>query len=116
MVWSSTPNTMGPTMLRTRASSSASRVSASVSLAALAVIRTFRPSMPLARKASVGPPSVSRRSISSARSSASPDSDWPHVRSVRDRMTLAIPARRFRSGRTVPSTIWRISQGTPGTA
>ena len=72
--------------------------------------------MPLARKAMVAPPSRSIRSISSARSSASPDSDRPHVRRVRDRMTLEMPARRLRSGRMVPSTIWCISHGTPGTA
>ena len=116
MVWSSMPNTMSPTMARTRASPSASRASAWASVAALAVRRTFKPSMPLAKKAMVAPPSLSMRSISLARSSASPDSDRPHVRKVRDRMTLEMPARRLRSGRMVPSTIWCISHGTPGTA
>ena len=45
---------------------------------------------------------------------ARPDSDWPHVRALR--ITKSSPLRALRSGSTVPSTISRISHGTPGTA
>ena len=116
MVWSSTPNTTGPTISRTRASSSASNSATSASSAPLAVMRTLRPSMPLARNARVGPPSASRRSISPASTSARPDSERPHVRSTLERITASAPALWRRSGSTVPSTMARISRGTPGTA
>ncbi len=52
----------------------------------------------------------------SASISARPDSDWPQVRRVRLRITELKPARRARSGSTVPVTISFISYGTPGTA
>ena len=58
--------------------------------------------MPLARNAIVAPPSRSSRSNSPCSFSARPDSLSPHVRSVRDLMTDVMPARRSRSGSTVP--------------
>ena len=116
IVSSSVPNTMSPIRCRRRLSSSSRIETASASLAAFAVIRTFRPSKPLARKAIVAVPASSRRRISSSSCSARPDSDWPQVRSVRLRMTALIPARSARSGSTPSSTICFISHGTPGTA
>ena len=74
--------------------------------------------MPLARNASVGAvaPAVSSSAMCGASFSARPDSLSPQVRSVRDRMTGSVPARRARSGRIAPRTISCISYGTPGTA
>ena len=74
------------------------------------------PSMPLARKASVGLPVSSSASISGAKQLGEPDSLSPHVRSVRLTMTAVSPERARRSGRTARSTISFISYGTPGTA
>ena len=109
MVSSSMPNTMSPRIPTSSATSSASTRSASSEVGALAVIRTLSPSMPLARKAMVAWPDASSSSIRPASSSARPDSLWPQVRSVRLRMTACTPARRCRSGSTVPETISCIS-------
>ena len=116
MVSSSAPNTASPITARALASTPESTRPAVSSSAALAVMRTLRPSMPLARKAMVASPVASRRPISGASSSARPDSEWPQVRSVRLRITLRSPARACRSGSTHSLTILFISQGTPGTA
>ena len=88
-------------------SSASMRRAAASSEAALTVMRTFNPSMPLARKASVGAPgpAESRETMWSASFSASPDSLSPHVRRVRERITATVPARRARSGSTAPETI-----------
>ena len=110
------PNTISPSSGRSSASSAARIASALASSAAFAVMRTLMPSMPLAWKASVGLPSTSSSSMRGASSSARPDSVWPQVRSTRLRITALTPARRCRSGSTVPRSIVCISCGTPGTA
>ncbi len=87
------------------------RRAASSSSSALTVIRTLRPSIPLAKKASVGAPGPAPSSsvMWSASRSARPDSLSPQVRSVRDRMTATVPARRARSGRIAPAMMICIS-------
>ena len=112
----STPKMSGPSTLRTSTSSASSSAATAAASAPLAVIRTLRPSPPEARNASVAVPVRSSSSMRSASSSARPDSDSPQVRRVRLPMTAPTPARRCRSGRTVPVIISFISQGTPGTA
>ena len=72
-------------------------------------MRTLMPSMPLARNAIVGLPTVSSASTRGPTISASVDSAVPHVRSVRLRMTEVSPDRRFRSGSTTAPTIACIS-------
>ena len=116
LVCPSAPNTIPPRTARRRASSAASTMSAAASSPAFAVMRTLMPSIPLARNARVGLPSASSSAIRGASISASPDSLWPQVRSTRLPMIALTPARRCRSGSTVPSIIVRISCGTPGTA
>ena len=91
------------------ATSAPRTASASSAVAALAVTRTLSPSMPLARKAMVACPRRSSSSTRSASISAIPDSEWPHVRRVRLRITPVSPARRRSSGMTVPATISFIS-------
>ena len=98
---------------RSSASSASISARASSSVAAFAVIRTYRPSIPRARNAIVGFPWTSTRS---AIISASRDSDVPHVFSERDTMTARSPERSRRSGSTWSVTICCISYGTPGTA
>jgi hypothetical protein len=113
---SSTPNTRSPSNARNSDSSASMSLNASLSSAAFAVMRTFSPSTPLARKASVGLPVRSRYSMRSASTSARPDSLSPHVRRVRLTMAASMPERCRRSGRTAFAMISRISYGTPGTA
>ena len=81
---------------------------------AFAVIRTFKPSIPLARNASVGLPVIERRDPV-ASNSASRDSLSPHVRSTLLMITAVTPDDG-RSGMIAAATIVRISCGTPGTA
>src|SRR6266540_999218 len=100
IVSSSTPNTRSPSTARSSASSAASTSRAVGSSGAFTVMRTFSPSTPLARKASVHVPASSRCSMRSARRSASPDSLSPHVRNVRLMITADVPERRRRSGST----------------
>ena len=96
-------------MPRSSVSSSSSTCTTASSLSALAVTRTLSPSMPLARKAMVARPLRSSASRRSPQSSPRRASDVPQVRRVRLRMTEETPARRFRSGMTVPSSMMRIS-------
>ena len=96
-------------MPRTSRSSAASIACAAPSDSAFAVSRTFNPSMPLARKASVGLPTSSKRSISDARVSARPDSLSPHVRKVRLTITAVSPDRSRRSGMIARASISFIS-------
>ena len=93
IVSSSTPNTISPSNSRKSVSSLANMSNAAASSLAFAVIRTLIPSMPLAKKASVGLPILSNWSIRSARTSARPDSLFPQVRSTRLRMTVRSPDR-----------------------
>ena len=115
MVSPSVPNTDSPISPRTRPSTSSSARPAPAASAARAVIRTFSPSQPLAKKAIVASPVRSSRAISPSRTSASPDSDRPQVRSTRLAITDLAPARSPRSEST-SAIISRISHGTPGTA
>ena len=62
------------------------------------MIRTFRPSIPEARKAMVGLPAASRASTRGATSSASVDSASPQVRRVRLTMVAEVPERRLQIG------------------
>ena len=112
----STRRAASPTIARTSASSPAMRASAAAAFPAFAVMRIFRPSMPLAWNAMVGLPERSSASIRPSSTSASRDSLSPQVLSTRLMITEVTPARRCRSGRIVPSIIARISKGTPGTA
>jgi hypothetical protein len=113
MLCSSTPNTSLPRISRNSASSASRSRRASAKSAALAVSRSFRPSIPDARNAMVGFVCASTRS---ATISARADSATPHVRSVRLTITWAEPDRRRKSGTTARSIISCISCGTPGTA
>jgi hypothetical protein len=110
---SSTPKTRSPSSPRSSRSSTSISAAASSSVAALAVKRTHRPSIPRAKKAIVGLVWPSTRW---AISSDSPDSDVPHVRSVRLTIVDRSPDRASRSGSTARATISFISRGTPGTA
>ena len=74
----------------------------SSSVAAFAVSRTFRPSQPLARNASVGVPGASSRSITSSSRSFSPLSLSPHVRSTRLAITAVLTAARDEVGQHRP--------------
>ena len=113
---SSRPNTASPSTLRMMPSSTSSNLNAVASSSHLAVTRTLMPSIPLALKAIVGLPDLSKSAMRAVSISSMPDSLKPQVRSVRLRITDDWPERRRRSGSTVPVTISFISRGTPGTA
>ena len=115
---SSMPKTASPRIARSAPSSTSRRSRALASSGAFTVIRTFTPSMPLARKAIVGAPgpSASRASRRGATSSERRASEMPTVRRVRETMTAGSPVRSWRSGMTARASISSISYGTPGTA
>ena len=116
IVSSSVPKTNSPIISLTAFSSSDNAFSASCSDPALTVIRTLRPSIPLAWNAIVAPPTSSKYAMRSVSISSRPDSVCPQVFSTRLFIMAVSPALFFISGKIHSLTIIFISNGTPGTA